>query len=570
MFQSGRIWLCAGVGILCGLIASLPCSRAADPLAAPKSASDSDVFGLTVLHKFQLQISAKDYAAMEPKGGGMPFGPGGPPGGPGRPGPGGPPAPGGMPAAAGFGFVFDSVHARLQADDQNFEDVGVRYKGNATYMMSSRLAKRSFKIDFDRYKDGASFHGIKKLNLHCGVLDSTKIREALAYAVFRAAGVPAPRTALAEVNLTVPGRYDAEYLGLYSVVEQVDKAFLTAHFKSDKGILLKPEGMRGISFLGDDPAAYKKPFDGKTEGDDQQWRRLVDFAKLINQADKERFQKEIGTFLDIEAFLRYLAANTLLVNFDSFMGMGHNYYLYLVPATNKFVFIPWDLDLAFGSHPMFGPMDQQINMSIDHPQLGEINLIDRLLALPDVKQAFREEIRRLMDTVFNDEVLGKEIDAIKDVSKDPLAREQLAVAARKEGGGFGPGPGGPGPMFGGTPMSLRTFVQKRSEAVASQLAGQNPGIIPRPSFGPGGPGGPGGGFGRMLARPLLNASDKDQDGKLSKAEIETAAAELLTKWDKDGNGQLDEKELEAAINGLMPSPQFGPPGGPNRGPANRP
>jgi hypothetical protein len=37
------------------------------------------------------------------------------------------------------------------------------------------------------------------------------------------------------------------------------------------------------------------------------------------------------------------------------------------------------------------------------------------------------------------------------------------------------------------------------------------------------------------------------------------------KWDKDGNGTLDEKEIEAGINSLVPSPQFGPPGGPQRG-----
>src|SRR5207302_1935505 len=105
-------------------------------------------------------------------------------------------------------------------------------------------------------------------------------------------------------------------------------------------------------------------------------------------------------------------------------------------------FLPWDLDLSFGTHPLFGPMDQQIDMSIEHPHLGEINLIDRLLAMRDVKQAFRKEIRRLNETVFTEEALGKEIDAIEAATKDPLAREKKAAEARREGGfGFGP-PGG--------------------------------------------------------------------------------------------------------------------------------
>src|SRR5262249_27968826 len=84
------------------------------------------------------------------------------------------------------------------------------------------------------------------LNLHAAALDPTKGREALAFAVFRVAGVPAPRTAFAEVTLTVPGKFDKEYLGLYIVVEPVDKAFLKEHFKTGRGLLMNPgrEGRR--------------------------------------------------------------------------------------------------------------------------------------------------------------------------------------------------------------------------------------------------------------------------------------------------------------------------------------
>src|SRR5204863_334127 len=153
--------------------------------------------------------------------------------------------------------------------------------------------------------------------------------------------------------------------------------------------------------------------------------------------------------------------------------------------------------------------------------------------------------------VFNVAALGKEIDAIEAAAKDSLAREKKAVEARKEGGGpgFGP-PGAPGGPFGGPPMELRTFVQKRSASVAAQLAGKSQGNMPRPAFGPGGPGGLGG----MLVRPILNASDANRDGKLSKEELESAAAALLKQWDKNGNGMLDEPEIQAAINSLMPAP----------------
>ena len=63
-----------------------------------------------------------------------------------------------------------------------------------------------------------------------GAIDPSKAREALAFALFREAGVPAPRTALAEVTLSVPGRHEKAYLGLYTLVEPVDRAFLKERF----------------------------------------------------------------------------------------------------------------------------------------------------------------------------------------------------------------------------------------------------------------------------------------------------------------------------------------------------
>ena len=88
--------------------------------------------------------------------------------------------------------------------------------------------------------------------------DPSKCRETLGYAMYRAAGVPAPRTALAEVRLTVPGKYDKELLGVYTVVEEVDKPFLRDHFGTDKGLLMKPEGLRDFEDQGDDWDRYKK------------------------------------------------------------------------------------------------------------------------------------------------------------------------------------------------------------------------------------------------------------------------------------------------------------------------
>lgn len=479
-----------------------------------KQSKSQEFFAKHLVRKLHLEISAKDFEVMEPTGGirfpGMPGAPGGFPGGganrPERPAE----KPTDVHKGGGFGFEFPWVHAVLTEDGKAYKNLGVRYKGNASYMMSTRGLKRNLKVEFDHYGEKGRFHGLEEINLNAGVMDPTKGREALAYSIFRAAGVPAPRTTFAEVTLTVPGKYDKELLGLYTVVEQVDKTFLKDRFKNAKGLLMKPDNVRSIDDLGEDWARYKDRYKAKREPSKEEAQRVIAFAKLVNKADDEQFRKEIGSYLDVDQFLRFTAANALVAHLDSFshFDFGHNYYLYLNPQSNKFVFIPWDLDLSLAGFPMGASPDQQLDLSVTQPYAGEHKLISRLLAIQDVNAKYQQILKDLTATCFSKEQLLKDVDAIEAATKDVIARETKAAAARKEGaGGFGSRGGG---RFGPSP-DLRTFVEKRTASVAEQLAGTSKGyVLAKPvnpfqggmmGGGAGGPAGPRGFPGRQGGAP---------------------------------------------------------------------
>jgi spore coat protein CotH len=568
-----RTWTVAAV-IFCFSLAWLAGDRCA-PADESKSASAKPgkkdaagaLFGLARVHKLHLSLSAREWAKMQPAPPRFPGMPGGPAG-----------APKAKGKAAdthkgGFGMEFPWAHGELTIAGKSYKDVGLRYKGNFTYMASSRGLKRPVKIDLRRYVAGQRCYGLKKLNLNNGVTDESKAREVLSYAVFRAAGVPASRTAYAEVTLTVPGKYDREYVGLYILVEQVDRVFLQDHFKNGKGMLLKPEGLQGgLPHLGPAWQPYEQRYRPRSKTDNKQQQRLIELTRLINGADDDRFRKEIGSYLDVEAFLRFLAANALLANLDSFLGFGHNFYLYLRPDTSKFVFIPWDVDLSLGTWPMGGTPEQQVNLSLMHPHRGQNRLIDRLLAMKEVNAKYRKLLEELTKTCFNRERLLKDLDAIETVTKEPLAREVKVVRARKEGaGGFGFG--APGGVFGRS-LPPRRFIERRTELVAAQLAGKNKGYVPPAGFGfgppggfggpPGGFGGPPGGFGfgpqpqpgEVMPRPLqdrlkLTAEQRKKFAELQK-EIDRKVLDLLTDEQK-----AELKKLRGARPGGPPGPAPG-------------
>jgi len=74
-------------------------------------------------------------------------------------------------------------------------------------------------------------------------------------------GLTASRTAYAKVFLTIPGKYDHKEIGLYSIVEEVDKEFIKSRFPSSKGLLMKPETISfGLRDLGDDWKDYTRQY----------------------------------------------------------------------------------------------------------------------------------------------------------------------------------------------------------------------------------------------------------------------------------------------------------------------
>jgi putative membrane-bound dehydrogenase-like protein len=429
-----------------------------------------DLFGLTHVVGLNIEIPAEEYQAMQPP---MPAG-----------GFGGPPqAP--RPKKAGarasernlFGIEFPWARGSMTAQGQTYKGVGIRYAGNASYMASAGGLKRSLKVDLDRVEH-ADFTGLRAVHLQSGALDATKAREVLAYKLFREAGVPAPRTALAEVTLTVPGRHDKAYLGLYTLVEPIDRAFLNTTFHTDKGLLLKPQGLRGIDFLGDDWEKYKGQYQPQSEPTPAEAKRLIEFARLVQKAEDGRFREEIVSFLDVDKFLRFMAVQALIANADGFFTLGYNYYLYLDPASNQFIFIPGDQELAFANFLMMGTADQLMDMSLVRPYGGENKLADRLLAIEGFRGSYRNILAKLSSTLFRKDRLLADSAALEGVTKAILEREAAARAERAEPPvGFGP-PGAP------TAPDLKTFAAKRVDSVADQLAGKKDGYRPQFNFGP--------------------------------------------------------------------------------------
>ena len=385
------------------------------------------------------------------------FGPGG------RGGPGGPAGRGpgmnlqgqegkrnGLASAAGIEFKY--VHADMEFEGRLFKNVAVRYKGNGTWMQSRGSLKRSLKVDLSEFVKGQKLAGVSKLNFHNNVTDASWMNEVLSHRLFRDAGVPAPRTAYARVYATVPGKYDRQYLGLYSLVEDVDKAFAEENFGVKKGAILKPVTPSPFADLGDDWAKYNQTYDPKTDLTPEQKQRLIDFCKLVTKADDATIATKVSEYLNLDEFARFMAVTVWLSTLDSILTIGQNYYVYLHPKTQQLQFMPWDLDHSFGQFGMMAGQEQRENLSIHKPWRGENRFLERVFKVQTFKKLYMARLDEFNKTIFKPERFQRQVDeiaatirpAVREESEQKLARFEKVVAGETvEPAGFGGGFGGP-------------------------------------------------------------------------------------------------------------------------------
>lgn len=129
------------------------------------------------------------------------------------------------------------VSCAVVIDGEACKNTGIRAKGNTSLTMVSSMDsdRYSFKLEFDHYESGRTYHGLDKLSLNNLIQDSTCMKDYLTYRMMSAFGVDAPLCSY--VYITVNG----QDWGLYLAVEGVEDAFLQRNYGSSPGELYKPD-----------------------------------------------------------------------------------------------------------------------------------------------------------------------------------------------------------------------------------------------------------------------------------------------------------------------------------------
>lgn len=293
--------------------------------------------------------------------------------------------------------------AKVTVNGTSVENVGFRTKGNLTLrsVANTDSDRYSFRIKLNEYVKGQNLLGLDEFVVNNMYTDPSYMREYLSYEALREIGADVPETAFANIYI------NGELYGFYLCVEAIDDSFLERNFGNNDGSLYKQE--KGSTLQYTEGGNYDS-YDLK-EGDDDTKADLKNFIKTLNempQGEKGNIEK----VLDVDSALRYIAANTVLGNYDSYNGnMAQNYFLY--GQEGKFTVLPWDYNMSFGG---FSGGASATTIPIDEPVPGvnikNLPLINNLLSVPEYKEKYHEYVKQLVSYLGNFEQRVNEVASI--------------------------------------------------------------------------------------------------------------------------------------------------------------
>lgn len=298
--------------------------------------------------------------------------------------------------------------ANVTVNGTRLSDVEIRKKG---FFGSSDADRPSLKVRLSKDKRKL-MGGLDKLTLNNNKQDRALSSQYLSYRLFKAAGLPAPRTCLAKVSV------NGNSIGVYTHVESVDELFVKRHFGSDTGNLY--EGVFPTDFFDD----RLQRFSIKTNKKGNQLDDLKAVAAILAKPGDDSVE-QLGKLIDLDEFVKFWAIESLISFWDGYSSNQNNYYLYHDPRDNRLHFIPWGTDMTLA--PPFFPGAGGGGGGGVKSVMTKGQLSYHLNQNEEFRKKYDATLRKLLDTIWKEDELLAEVDRIAALGKDHLHPQQMGL-----------------------------------------------------------------------------------------------------------------------------------------------
>ena len=409
-------------------------------------------------------------------------------------------------------------------DGEAIKNVAIRAKGNTSLDEVKKIgsSRYSFKIEFDRYENGKTYHGLDKLCLNNTIQDNTYMKDYLAYTLMNDFGVDAPLCSYVDIHV------NGEEFGLYLAVEAVEDSFLERNYGKNHGELYKPESGEVGSFadefykksdeivneffsqideekLPDDNAEDQTSFMDNTGVPETMlanfdMSKLVEIDKLVeslgglgsddvklkyidenidsysfifdnaktkvDKADKKRLIRSIKALNEQRDLDETVDIDEVIKYFvvNGFLCNYDSYTgkmihnYYLYEKNGRLSMIPWDYNLAYATFSLYDT-EGKVNSPIDSPALGDINELPMISWIFD-NEEYTEKYHQYYREFADSTDFDRIISDTKELIDDYVEKDATKFITVKQ--------------FEKGVSAIGKYCQLRTESVQGQLDGSIP------------------------------------------------------------------------------------------------
>jgi hypothetical protein len=305
------------------------------------------------------------------------------------------------------------IPAAMTVEGQTYENVGVRFRGQTSFMQNFSQ-KKSFNISVDYELEDQRLMGYKTLNLNCGFDDQSSIREVLYNHIGRQYSTSLKSNFVA---LTLNG----QNWGPYANVQQINGDYFEEWFLSNDGNWWRalktgnsgpgsPGGGFGtgystLNYLGTDTSDYQPYYTLKNAHTPNPWQDLVTLCTKLNNLPLNQLEDSLIYYLDVDKALWYLAHEIIFTDDDSYVNKGGmDYYIYFEPETGRFVPIEYDGNSCMRLNAVsWSPFFKENDVKFP--------LMNRLFAVPGLRQRYLAHVRTILQQYMDPAVVHPQIDA---------------------------------------------------------------------------------------------------------------------------------------------------------------
>lgn len=311
-----------------------------------------------------------------------------------------------------------NLEASLEVDGVKYNGIGVRFRGNTSYMMVQNSDKKSFAIETDYINEDQTIMGYKNLKFNNAHEDPSFMKEVLYYRM-------TPKYAPVAKSNFIHLYINNQDWGLYPNIQSIDKTFLEQWFLSNDGARFRAtteetgnpggpggpqwgDGTAGLNFLGSDSTIYKKYYALKSSDISDPWEKIISACDILDKATNSDYS-QLSNKLDIDKSLWFLAIENIFTDDDSYTMKGKmDYMVYYEPETDRATPLEYDGNSTFQSNAAtssnWGPFKNSTN--------NKYPLLYKLMNITEFRQRYLAHYRTILSETFTTENANKIIDEI--------------------------------------------------------------------------------------------------------------------------------------------------------------